>query len=86
MLSKLQHMSEPGYQGVEEVYRLGAYGLDACSNPRLSSPTLTPKVYTLAPEYLFRDYFKAEVYTIWVHGPYRAKDCRFFYGGYFPKS
>ena len=24
--------------------------------------------YTLAPKYLYRDYFKAKVYTIWVHG------------------
>ena len=22
-----------------------------------------------APKYLYRDYFKANVYTIWVHGP-----------------
>ena len=26
-------------------------------------------VYTLAPEYIYRDYCKAKVYTIWVHGP-----------------
>ena len=26
-------------------------------------------VYTLAPMYLYRDYFKANVYTIGVHGP-----------------
>ena len=26
-------------------------------------------VYTLAPKYLYRDYIKANVYTIWVHGP-----------------
>ena len=26
-------------------------------------------VYTLAPMYLYRDYFKANVYTIRVHGP-----------------
>ena len=25
-------------------------------------------VYTLAPKYLYRDYFKAKVYTIWAHG------------------
>ena len=40
--------------------------------------TLAPKylyrdyfkaIYTLAPKYLYRDYFKAKVYTIWVHGP-----------------
>ena len=29
----------------------------------------TQRVYTLAPKYLDRDYFKAKVYTIWVHGP-----------------
>ena len=26
-------------------------------------------VYILAPKYLFRDYFTAKVYTIWVRGP-----------------
>ena len=26
-------------------------------------------VYTLALKYLYRDYFKANVYTVWVHGP-----------------
>ena len=26
-------------------------------------------VYTLAPRYPYTDYFKAKVYTIWVHGP-----------------
>ena len=26
-------------------------------------------VYTLAPKYPYRVYFKAKVYTIWVHGP-----------------
>ena len=31
----------------------------------------TQIVYTLAPKYLYRDYFKAKVYTIWVHGPLR---------------
>ena len=25
--------------------------------------------HTLAPKYPNRDYFKAKVYTIWVHGP-----------------
>ena len=29
----------------------------------------TQIVYTLAPTYLYRDYIKAKVYTIWVHGP-----------------
>ena len=28
-------------------------------------------VYTLGPMYLYREYFKANVYTIWVHGPLR---------------
>ena len=27
-------------------------------------------VYTLAPNYAFRDYFEAQVYAIWVHGGY----------------
>ena len=27
------------------------------------------RVYTLALTYLYRDYSKAEVYTIWAHGP-----------------
>ena len=26
-------------------------------------------VYTLSPKYLYRDYTKAKVYNIWVHGP-----------------
>ena len=29
----------------------------------------TQIVYTLALKYLYRDYIKAKVYTIWVHGP-----------------
>ena len=29
----------------------------------------TQIVYTLAPKYLYRDYFRARVYTIWVPGP-----------------
>ena len=29
----------------------------------------TQIVYTLGPMYLYREYFKAKVYTIWVHGP-----------------
>ena len=29
----------------------------------------TQIVKTLALKYLFRDYFKAKVYTIWAHGP-----------------
>ena len=29
----------------------------------------TQIVYTLAPKYLYRDYFKANVYTNWAHGP-----------------
>ena len=29
----------------------------------------TQIVYTLAPKYLYRDYIKAKVYTIWAHGP-----------------
>ena len=29
----------------------------------------TQRGYTLAPKYLYRDYSKAKVCTIWVHGP-----------------
>ena len=29
----------------------------------------TQIVYTLAPMYLYREYFTAKVYTVWVHGP-----------------
>ena len=29
----------------------------------------TQIVYALGPRYLYREYFKAKVYTIWVHGP-----------------
>ena len=29
----------------------------------------TQIVYTLGPMYLYREYFKAKVYPIWVHGP-----------------
>ena len=29
----------------------------------------TQLVYTLGPMSLYREYFKAKVYTIWVHGP-----------------
>ena len=34
------------------------------------------KVYTLAPKYLYRNYIKAKVYTIWVHGPLDPKRYR----------
>ena len=39
--------------------------------PTLDCPKgpCTQIVYTLAPKYLYGDYFKANVYTIWVHGP-----------------
>ena len=30
----------------------------------------TQIVYTLAPKYQCRDYFKAYVYTVWVHGSF----------------
>ena len=29
-------------------------------------------VCPVGPKYLYRDYFKAQVYTIWVHGPLGA--------------
>ena len=35
----------------------------------------TQIVYTLDPMYLYRDYFKANVYTIWVHGPLGVLHC-----------
>ena len=35
--------------------------------------TLIVLVYTLAPKYLYKNYFKAKIYTIWVHGP--VGDC-----------
>ena len=34
-------------------------------------------VYTLAPKYLYTDYFKAKVYTSWVHGPLGIGSQRF---------
>ena len=41
--------------------------------PETSKSMLHPRtrqiVDTLALKYLSRDYFKAKVYTIWVHGP-----------------
>ena len=33
----------------------------------------TQIVYTLAPKYLYRDYFQANVFTLWVHGPLYPK-------------
>ena len=29
----------------------------------------TQIVYTLAPKYLYRDYFGAKIYTVWAHRP-----------------
>ena len=40
--------------------------LDAFTSPK---GTCTQTVYTSAPKYLYRDYFKANAYTVWVHGP-----------------
>ena len=40
-----------------------------------SKPLTIPKgpctqiVYSLGPMYLHKEYFKAKVYTIWIHGP-----------------
>ena len=54
--------------GIEFTWRLLT---GAC----LFEPTGYPKgpcsqeVYTLAPMYPYRDYFKINVYSIWVHGP-----------------
>ena len=49
--------------------------------------TDTPKgpcaqiVYSLAPTYLYRDYFQANLCTIWVHGPLNPKPhCRTLIG------
>ena len=36
-------------------------------------PNSIHSIYTLAPKYLERDYFKAKVYTIRVHGPLGEK-------------
>ena len=44
----------------------------SCSNFLPKGPC-TQIVYTLAQEYLEREYFKAKVYTIWVHGPLNPK-------------
>ena len=41
-------------------------GLPGPTNP---DGPCTKIAYTLAPKYLFRDYFQAKVYTVWVHGP-----------------
>ena len=38
------------------------------NSPSISKGPCTQTVYTLAPKYLYRDYFKATVYTIWAHG------------------
>ena len=38
--------------------------------PNFPKGPCTQTVYTVAPRYLYRDYFKAKVYTtIWVRGP-----------------
>ena len=39
-----------------------------CTNPW---GPCTQILYTLARKYLYRDYIKAMVYAIWVHGPLR---------------
>ena len=31
---------------------------------------ITYNIYILDPKYLYREYFKAKVYTIWIHGPW----------------
>ena len=43
----------------------------APQNPHLTDPKgpCTQIVYTSGPMYRYREYFKAKVYTIWVHGP-----------------
>ena len=35
----------------------------------------TQIVHTVAPKYLYRDYFKAKAYTSWVHGPLGYSTC-----------
>ena len=40
---------------------------DLARSQRIHVPKI---VYTLAPKYQYRDYFKAEEYTIWVHGSF----------------
>ena len=43
-----------------------ACSFEACAYPL---GPCTQVVYTLAPKYLYRDYFKAKAQTIWVRGP-----------------
>ena len=65
---RVRGWDKQGRLGLQQVF--GArVGFD------LESGLLSPKgpctqiVYTLGSMYLHRDYFKANVYTIWVHGP-----------------
>ena len=49
--------------------RLGGFKLAAFAGaPKSPKGPCTQTVYTLAPKYLNRDYFKAKVYTISLHG------------------
>ena len=64
-----------------KVYTIGVHGLlghsgeFAARDPHCSIEWGYSKgpcaqiVYTLAPKYLSREYFKAKVYAIWAHGP-----------------
>ena len=50
-------------------FRRAGGGLPKCFGFMSSKGPCTQIVYTLAPMYLYREYFKANVYTIWVHRP-----------------
>ena len=50
------------------------------NEPKNSKGARTQIVYTLGPMFLQREYFKAKVYTIWVHGPLGQRTfCQFFF-------
>ena len=56
-------------QGPTTIQRLGS---GVCASLGMVGPfqgPCTQIVYTLAPKYLYKGYFKAKVYTIWVPGP-----------------
>ena len=61
--------TSPGAQVAESLgnYRW-AVRLGVSLGCKVEGPC-TQIVYTLAPKCLYRDYLKAKVYTIWVHGP-----------------
>ena len=56
------------YQRPTFTMRWGQLVILGASTPYPKDPC-AQIVYTLAPKYLYRDYIKAKVYTICVHGP-----------------